>query len=144
MLNHFTPPPDGKKVEKLTPPASILPVLATITPDTLLLSADPKHPLPNRDLDTGHVVQPGGYSLTDFTYALLLHRLAQHPEAAIPPGIKRDIQTYYANADAPIGTKKNPQQWAQVQADLTKLASMATSTELQPYPTYGDEAATDQ
>ncbi len=144
MLNHFTPPPDGKKVEKLTPPASILPVLATITPDTLLLSADPKHPLPNRDLDTGHVVQPGGYSLTDFTYALLLHRLAQHPEAAIPPGIKRDIQAYYANADAPIGTKKNPQQWAQVQADLTKLASMATSTELQPYPTYGDEAATDQ
>src|ERR1035441_6215354 len=40
-------------------------------------SGDPRHPLPNRDLDTGRVVEPGGYSLTDSTYADLLHRLTR-------------------------------------------------------------------
>ncbi|MGD0912321.1 MAG: zinc dependent phospholipase C family protein, partial [Terracidiphilus sp.] len=67
---------------------------------------DPLHPLPNRDLDTGYVVKPGGYSLTDSTYASLLHRIAQNPVQPIPPGIKRDIETYYSNPDAPITTKK--------------------------------------
>lgn len=144
MLNHFTPPPDGRKFRNLTPPAAILPVLATITPDTLLLSSDPRHPLPNRDLDTGHVVQPGGYRLTDYTYALLLHRLALNPQNPIPPGIKRDVLAYYSKPDAPIRTKKDPQRWAQLQADLATLAAMPTSTEPQPYPTYGDDAATEQ
>jgi len=40
---------------------------------------DPQHPLPNRDLDTGKVVQPGGYPLTDDTYADLLHKLTRTP-----------------------------------------------------------------
>ena len=122
----------------------LLPTLAAASPDELLQSRDPRHPLPNRDLDTGHVVQPGGYRLTDFTYALLLHRLVQNPMDSIPPGIKLDIQAYYANADAPIATKKDPQKWAEVQAELNTLASMPTSTEPQPYPTYGDDAAKSQ
>jgi hypothetical protein len=144
MLNRFTPPAKGATPESHAPPAAILPTLAAVSPDTLLLSHDPKHPLPNRDLDTGHVVQPGGYRLTDSTYALLLHRLVEHPDLAIPPGIKRDIQAYYANPDAPIATKKDPQRWAEVQRDLTTLAGMPTSGEPQPYPTYGDEAAQSQ
>ena len=109
--------------------------------NTLLGSRDPRHPLPNRDLDTGRVVQPGGYSLTDSTYANLLHRLTRQPARPIPPGIKQDIQAYYADPNAPITTKQDPAQWAQVQADLATLAAMPTSTEPQPYPTYGDEAA---
>jgi hypothetical protein len=96
------------------------------------------HPLANRDLDTGRVVQPGGYSLTDDTYADLLHRLTQSPTQAIPPGIKEDIQAYYANPASPITTKKNPAAWAQVQADLVTLAAVPTSTAPDPYPTYGD------
>jgi hypothetical protein len=111
------------------------------SPNTLLLSSDPRHPLPNRDLDTGRVVQPGGYPLTDSTYANLLHRLTHQPTQPIPPGIKQDIQAYYADPNAPITTKQDPAQWAQVQADLATLAAMPTSTEPQPYPTYGDEAA---
>ena len=110
-------------------------------PNTLLLSRDPRHPLPNRDLDTGRVVQPGGYPLTDSTYANLLHRLTRQPTLPIPPGIKQDIQAYYANPNAPITTKQNPAKWAQVQADLAILAAMPTSTEPQPYPTYGDDIA---
>ncbi len=102
-------------------------------------SRDPRHPLPNRDLDTGRVVQPGGYSLTDSAYADLLHRLTRPPAQPIPPGIKEDIQAYYANPDSPIATKKNPAKWAEVQADLATLASMPTSTEPVPYPTYGED-----
>jgi hypothetical protein len=96
--------------------------------------------LPNRDLDTGHVVQPGGYSLTDSTYAHLLHLLAQQPTLPIPQGIKEDIQAYYTNLEMPFTTKKDPQQWAQVQADLATLANMSTSAAPAPYPTYGDDA----
>jgi hypothetical protein len=100
---------------------------------------DPHHPLPNRDLDTGHVVQPGGYPLTDATYAHLLHRLVQTPAQPIPPGIKEDIQQYYSNLDLPITTKKDPGRWKEVLADLNTLAGMPISTQPVPYPTYGDD-----
>jgi hypothetical protein len=113
----------------------------TANPNTLMLSRDPRHPLPNRDLDTGRVVQPGGYSLTDSMYANLLHGLTRRPTRPMPSGIKQDIQSYYADPNAPITTKPDSAQWAQVQADLATLAAMPTSTEPQPYPTYGEEAA---
>ena len=103
-----------------------------------------QQPLANRDLDTGTVVRPGGYPLTDSTYADLLHQLTRQPTEAIPPRIKQDVQAYYANLDLPITTKKDPARWAQVQADLAILAAMPTSTEPQPYPTYGDDAGNAQ
>ena len=102
-------------------------------------SLNQRHPLPNRDLDTGKVVQPGGYPLTDSTYADLLHQITNDPKQQIPPGIKAEIQAYYANADSPITTKKDEAAWKQVQTDLATLATMATSNEPEPYPTYGDE-----
>lgn len=101
---------------------------------------DPRHPLPNRDLDTGHVVQPGGYSLTDDTYAKLLHTLTQNPSQPIPPGIQRDIQSYYQNLNEPLTTKLDSAAWAQVLADLNTLAGMPTSNEPTPYPVYGDDS----
>lgn len=110
-------------------------------PAALRQSRRERHPLANRDLDTGKVVQPGGYPLTDSTYARLLHRLALNPAQRIPPGIKEDIQKYYANLDLPITTKKDHVAWAQVQADLATLASMSTNSEPEPYPTYGDDVA---
>jgi hypothetical protein len=148
MLARFTPPATaqtstaqaGDPVSRNQSPQAI-PAIMTATPYTLLRSGDPLHPLPNRDLDTGRVVEPGGYSLTDRTYANLLHRLTRQPTQPIPPGIKQDVLAYYANPSAPITTRQNPAQWAQVQADLATLAAMPTSTEPQPYPTYGDEAA---
>src|SRR5215469_43315 len=100
------------------------------------IRSDPHHPLPNRDLDTGNVVQPGGYPLTDATYADLLHDLTRQPNVPIPSGIKEDIQAYYANPDAPITTKKDPQRWAQVQADLVTLKTMPTSPWPENFPTY--------
>ena len=122
-----------RRLQRFTPPDS-----NDSTPS--VRSRQSPHPLPNRDLDTGLMVQPGGYPLTDSTYADLLHRLTLTAQQAIPPGIKEDIQAYYANPDAPITTKKDRAAWAQVEADLATLAAMPTSDEPEPYPTYGQDA----
>lgn len=152
MLARFTPPgnarptagQDGTDAAKPQAPAAAVQApatnLAALTGASQEGALDLHHPLPNRDLDTGHVVQPGGYSLTDSTYAKLLHVLTRQPTEPIPPGIKEDILAYYSNLDAPITTKKNPQQWAQVQVDLATLATMPTSAAPEPYPTYGENA----
>jgi hypothetical protein len=83
--------------------------------------------LPNRDLDTGSPVKPGSYRLADDTYAKLLHRLVADPRHTIPPGLKADITSYYANPDAPIYTKRNPTEWARVQTELNTLRNMPVS-----------------
>jgi hypothetical protein len=99
---------------------------------------NPREPLPNRDLDTGLVVKPGGYSLTDTTYAELLHKLTEKPNQPIPPGIKSDVEAYYSDPDAPIETKQHPDEWKKVQDDLKILEAMPTSPAAAPYPTYGE------
>jgi hypothetical protein len=126
------------KVASVSTPASNL---AGIPGNSQNAARDPHHPLPNRDLDTGRVVQPGGYSLTDSTYAHLLHLLTRQPADPIPPGIKEDILAYYADPEAPITTKKNAQLWAQVQADLATLQTMPTNPWPEPYPTYGRDTS---
>jgi hypothetical protein len=149
ILGRFTPPSSTHKLAPNTnesnahaarSPVQVSPGDSAAAAQDLLQSHDPRHPLPDRDLDTGRVVQPGGYSLTDSTYADLLHRLTRHPDQPIPPGIKENILAYYANPDLPITTKKDPKKWAQVQADLETLKAMPTSSEPQPFPTYGDDA----
>jgi Zinc dependent phospholipase C len=114
------------------------PAPAPAYPLAKLEALNAQHPLPNRDLDTGQVVKPGGYSLTDSTYAELLHRLAAEPARPIPPGIKADVEAYYADPNAPITTKKNRAKWEQVQADLKTLEGMPTNAAPEPYPTYGE------
>jgi hypothetical protein len=90
--------------------------------------------IPNRDLDTGQVVKPGGYPLTDITYAKLLDLITRHPEKVIPNQLKHDLAGYYADPNAPIITKKDPEKWAKVQENLKTLASMKTIGELDPLP----------
>jgi Zinc dependent phospholipase C len=88
--------------------------------------------LPNRDLDTGLKVKPGGYPLTDRTYARLLAMLTKHPDQSIPAQVKQDLIDYYADPQAPITTKNNPAQWAEVQANLKTLQTMKTIGDLDP------------
>lgn len=83
--------------------------------------------LPNRDLDTGQVVRPGAYRLTDETYAQLLDRLTAQPERAIPAELSQNILDYYADPDAPIQTKKDPGLWRRVQSELLVLKQMNTT-----------------
>jgi hypothetical protein len=80
--------------------------------------------LDNRDLDTGYIVQPGGYPLTDKTYAELLTMITARPSQAAPAGLKRDILAYYADPNAPILTKKNAKAWKQLQDRLAVLQTM--------------------
>lgn len=89
--------------------------------------------VPNRDLDTGAVVSPGSYRLTDQTYAHLLAVVTQNQSQPVPFGLKQNIIDYYADPAAPICTKKNPEKWAQVQSELKLLATMPTTRE--PVPT---------
>jgi hypothetical protein len=85
--------------------------------------------LEDRDLDTGQQVVPGGYPLTDKTYAQLLARITKVSTEPIPAGLKQDIIAYYADSAAPISTKKKPKEWAAVQEQLQVLIGMKTSSE---------------
>jgi len=92
------------------------------------------HYISNRDLDTGDVVKPGAYRLTDETYAKLLATITKNPANVVPFQLKHDLVAYYADPQSPIETKKNPEKWAQVQANLQTLATMKTIGELDPVP----------
>ena len=95
------------------------------------------HFISNRDLDTGIVVKPGGYPLTDRTYAKLLAELTKHPNNPVPIQLKQDIEDFYADPLAPITTKNDPKQWAKVEADLKIFKTMSTLGQMDPIP---DEA----
>jgi hypothetical protein len=92
------------------------------------------HYIANRDLDTGEPVRPGGYPLTDNTYARLLAEVTHHPKNAVPAQLKHDLAAYYADPNSPIITKKNPTQWAQVQANLATLQTMKIAGSLDTPP----------
>jgi hypothetical protein len=79
--------------------------------------------LDNRDLDTGALVRPGAYALTDQTYAKLLDKLTRLGDP-VPERLKQDIESYYADPAAPITTKKNQRAWKRVQAELVELRGL--------------------
>ncbi len=103
-------------------------------------TADALHPLPNRDLDTGNVVRPAGYSLTDKTYAALLHRLVSSPTHPVPPGVRLEILAYYSDLSLPFATKQHAEAWAEVQRDLLVLRTLPLADEDAVFQTY-DEAS---
>jgi hypothetical protein len=77
--------------------------------------------LQNIDLDTGKAVKPGTYRLADETYAQLLDRLSSRPGPPIPAELRQNILDFYADPDAPIYTKKDPEAWKRVQLELQSL-----------------------
>ena len=94
--------------------------------------------LANRDLDTGALVRPGGYRLTDETYAELLHRITAEPGRKVPFGIRRDLLAFYSNPNAPIATKRDHKAWEQVQENLATLRQMPVGEQEQPGLMAGD------
>ena len=80
--------------------------------------------LANRDLDTGELVKPGAYPLTDKTYAELLRRITAEPSRNVPFGIRRDLLAFYSDPNSPIVTKKNREAWQHVQDNLATLREM--------------------
>lgn len=94
-----------------------------------ILAANPRAvlALPNRDLDTGEKVKPGGYRLTDKTYAQLVGQLTSDPNRVIPRQLRDDILDYYSDPNAPIVTKKNARAWKRLTAQLQTLKQMKTT-----------------
>ena len=79
--------------------------------------------LQNRNFDTGRPVRAGDYTLADKTYAELVHRLAalQAKGSTIPPAMLANIRMFYANADAPIETKRHKDDWTRLLRELAQL-----------------------
>ena len=96
-----------------------------------LATARPEILVANRDLDTGERLAPGGYPLTDQTYAKLLERITRDPSRLLPAGLKRSILEYYADPRAPIITRRNPKKWARLQKELQTLSSMSALADRQ-------------
>jgi len=88
--------------------------------------------LPNRDLDTGNLVRPGAYPLTDQTYAELLQRITDDDVRRVPFGVRRDLLAFYSNPNTPIVTKKNHKHWEKVQENLATLREMPARQPVEP------------
>ena len=72
--------------------------------------------------------------LADETYAKLLAMITKNPTNVVPSQLKHDLIAYYADPQSPISTKKKPEEWAQVQANLKTLETMRTVGDLDPIP----------
>lgn len=80
--------------------------------------------LANKNLDTGTFTGPGQYPLNDRAHAELLHLLAQNNFVGIPVGMRTELLEFYRDPDAPIDTKKNAKQWAEVLANIDRLKQL--------------------
>jgi hypothetical protein len=82
--------------------------------------------LPNYNLDTGEASGPGKYRLNDETHAKLLDALAKQNFSGASPGVRAELLEFFAHPDAPYATKRQPKEWAKVQAELEQLRKAAS------------------
>jgi hypothetical protein len=80
--------------------------------------------LTNTDFDTGHDTRAGEYALTDKAYARLLDQLAAHDFAQITSELKANILAFYSDPNAPLATKKKPDDWKKTEDELAKLRAL--------------------
>lgn len=80
--------------------------------------------LPDTDFDTGHETRGGEYALTDKAYARLLDQLAGHNFDKVTPELRANILAFYSDPNAPIATKKKPDDWKKTQDELEKLRAL--------------------
>ena len=91
--------------------------------------------LENDNFDTGTVTLPGQYPLADTTYADLLDHQAKDHFAETTPELRETILKFYADTNAPIATKKDPQKWAKVLQQVSELKSAEPYVPRSPAPT---------
>jgi zinc dependent phospholipase C len=77
--------------------------------------------LPNINLDVGPPVRAGDYRLADEAYSALVLQLSGKGFAAVSPGLKKDILTFYGDLSAPIATKQDEQRWKRTRHALEEL-----------------------
>ncbi len=79
--------------------------------------------LPNENLDVGTFTPAGKYSLTDAAYSQLLHKMQGH-YTEMPEELRSDILAFYRDLGAPISTKTNHEDWANVLVELDRLQAV--------------------
>jgi hypothetical protein len=77
--------------------------------------------LPNDNFDVGENTGPGKYGLNDQAHAKLLDQLAENKFSSATSELRAELLHFFAEPDAPYATKKKPQAWARVQAQLQQL-----------------------
>jgi hypothetical protein len=95
----------------------------TVTLYGKLLTAYENHQLdlPNRDYDTGNPTAAAEYALADKTYSRLVQMLAKNDFAGMPPALRTNILTFYADLSKPIDTKRHKKEWQKTVRDLDLL-----------------------
>ena len=83
--------------------------------------------LENRDFDTGKLTRPGEYELTDKAYATLLQKLAKRNFDLLTPQLRDNILQFYGDLQADFATKKKPDDWKELVANLKRLKSASVT-----------------
>jgi hypothetical protein len=77
--------------------------------------------LENKNYDVGVITPAGVYRLDDDTHAYWLNLLAQKSFGTVTPPISEDLLRYYSNLNAPLHTKKKPNDWKRLLTQLDEL-----------------------
>ena len=85
--------------------------------------------LPNLNLDTGSVTQPGTYFMQDETYARLLSTLERERFKQLSPQLRSDILTYFGGTGVSAHSKKDKMEktrvdWKTVPQEVEELRSL--------------------
>ncbi len=80
----------------------------------------------NRNFDTGEPVHAGDYPLADRAYAELLERHEKKDFRQMPPALRSDILSYFADLSRPFATKKDKRDWQRTVRALDRLKTAGT------------------
>lgn len=81
--------------------------------------------LENKDFDTGKLTVPGEYHLADENYGQLLLKLKKEKFDHMNPSLKKDIISFYSQADSTILVKENQKGWKEIVESLEMLKSVS-------------------
>jgi len=90
---------------------------------------DDRLKLLNNNFDVGVATGPGEYRMNDDAHAELLEKLAAKNFADMSPDLRAELLNFYADPNASYATKRKPQEWTQVEADLEKLKNFTPGPE---------------
>jgi len=84
------------------------------------------------DLDSAKPTAAAEYSLADDTYAKLVTQLADGKFRNTTAPLQKNILAFYADPAAQIQTKKDPERWQKVQANIDALRAFAPNPSASP------------
>jgi hypothetical protein len=87
------------------------------------LHTEPTLRLVNRDLDTANLTEPAEYPLADDAYSGLVRHLADRRFDLLSPDLRDNVLRFFANASAPLHTKRNRDKWKKTEVALSALKS---------------------